>query len=128
MQFVKGLVLVLALALGLGLSSMPIAHAEPPKDVQIEVSFLLGYIEGSGCAFYRNGSWHDSRTAQSHIRDKYNYLAARNEINTTEEFIERAATESSLSGQAYAVKCNGGATLTSSQWLREELARFRTFK
>jgi hypothetical protein len=96
--------------------------------VQIEVNFLLGYIEGSGCEFYRNGTWHDSRTAQAHLRDKYKWLVARNLINTTEDFIERAATESSFNGLPYAVRCNGGATLPSNQWLRDELARFRTFK
>jgi uncharacterized protein DUF5329 len=122
LRLVQGLVLVL------GLSSMPVARAEPPTSVQIEVNFLLGYIEGSNCEFYRNGTWHDSKTAQTHLRTKYKYLMARNLINTTEDFIERAATESSFSGQAYAVRCNGGAIVTSSQWLRDELARFRTFK
>jgi hypothetical protein len=89
--------------------------------------FLLGYIEGSGCEFYRNGTWHDSKTAQAHLRDKYKYLVARNLINTTEDFIELAATESSFSSQPYEVRCNRGATVTTNQWLRDELARFRTF-
>jgi Family of unknown function (DUF5329) len=111
----------------LGLLSVPAARAEPPTKVQIEVNFLLGFVERSGCDFYRNGTWHDSKAAQAHLRDKYKYLVARNLINTTEEFIERAATESSLSGQAYEIRCNGGATLTSSQWLRDELARVRTY-
>ena len=111
----------------LGLLLAPVVHAEPPIGVQIEVNFLLGYLEGSGCQFYRNGTWHDSIAAQTHLRDKYKYLVARNLVNTTEQFIERGATESSLSGQPYEVRCNGGATVTSSQWLRDELARFRTY-
>jgi hypothetical protein len=111
----------------LGLSLVPVARAEPPTKVQIEVNFLLGYLEGSGCEFYRNGTWHDSKAAEAHLRDKYKYLVARNLINTTEEFIDRAATESSFSGQPYEVRCNGGATVTSNQWLRNELARVRTF-
>lgn len=124
--------MILRLTMGsvliMGLLLVPVARAETPTNVQIEVNFLLGYIEGSGCEFYRNGTWHDSRTAQAHLRDKYKWLVARNLINTTEDFIERAATESSFSGLPYAVRCNGGATLTSNQWLRDELARFRTFK
>lgn len=111
----------------LGLLWPPAARAEPPAAVQMEVGFLLGYIEGSGCQFYRNGSWHDAKTAQAHIRDKYRYLVARNLIATTEDFIERAATASSLSGQPYQVRCNGGATVTSRQWLHEELVRLRTY-
>ena len=119
--------LTMGSVLMLGLLSVPVARADPPTSVQIEVNFLLGYLEGSRCEFYRNGTWHDSKAAQAHLRDKYKYLVARNLINTTEEFIEKAATESSLSGQAYAIRCNGGATLTSSQWLRDELARVRTY-
>lgn len=119
--------LTMSAVLMLGLLLVPAARAEPPTNVQIEVNFLLGYLEGSGCEFYRNGTWHDSRAAQEHLRDKYNYLSARNLINTTKEFIERAATESSLSGQPYQVRCNGGGAVTSSQWLLDELARFRKF-
>ena len=114
-------------ALMLGLVLVPVVCAAPPTSVQIEVNFLLGYVEGSGCEFYRNGAWYDSKAAQAHLRGKYNHLAAANLIDSTEDFIERAATASSLSGQPYSVKCNGGATATSRQWLRDELARFRLF-
>ena len=119
--------LALGSALMLGLLSAPAARAAPPASVQIEVNFLLGYLEGSRCEFYRNGTWHDSKAAQAHLRDKYKYLVANNRVNTTEQFIERAASESSITGQPYQVRCNGGATATSSQWLRDELARFRTY-
>jgi hypothetical protein len=112
----------------LGLLSAPVTHAEPPRNVEIEVNFLLGYIEGSGCAFYRNGTWYDSKTARAHLRDKYDYLTARSLIDTTEDFIERAATASSLSGQAYEVSCNGGAAVPSSQWLSTGLTHFRAFQ
>jgi len=111
----------------LGLLWVPVVYAEPPVNVQVEVDFLLGYVEGSGCDFYRNGTWHDPKTAQAHLRDKYRYLAARNLINTTEDFIEKVATQSSLTGQPYKVRCRDGATVTSNQWLHAELARFREF-
>lgn len=111
----------------LGLMSTSAAHAEPPTNVQLEINFLLGYIEGSGCVFYRNGSWHNSKDAQVHLRDKYKWLIARNQISNSEDFIEKAATKSSLSGLAYSVTCHGGASQTSAQWLRTELARLRTF-
>ena len=121
MRLIMGSMLILWFLLA------PVARAEPPANVQNEVNFLLGYIEGTGCEFYRNGSWYDSKAAQAHLRDKYRYLMARNLINTTEDFIAQAATESSLSGQPYAVRCNGGATITSNQWLHDELARLRTY-
>jgi hypothetical protein len=112
----------------LGLSMAPVARAEPPVSVKEEVNFLLGYVEGSGCQFYRNGSWYDSKAAQEHLRDKYNYLKVRNLINTTEDFIVGAAMESSFSGLPYQIRCNGGAAVTSKRWLSDELARIRTFQ
>jgi hypothetical protein len=115
----------MCLVLMLGLTLAPVARAAPPTTVQIEVNFLLGYIDGSACEFYRNGTWRDSKAAQEHLRNKYNYLVARDQIKTTEDFIEMAATKSSFSGLPYKVRCNGGTTVTSNQWLRDELARLR---
>ncbi len=111
----------------LGCLSAPVARAEPPANVQIEVNFLLGYVDGSACEFYRNGTWHDSKKAQAHLRDKYKYLSARNKIITTEDFIEKAATKSSFTGRAYEVRCGNGVTVSADKWLRTELARFRKY-
>lgn len=107
--------------------TVPAAQADPPVPVQIEVNFLLGYLDGSACEFNRNGTWHDAQAAQTHLRDKYKYLSARNKINTTEDFIEQAATESSFTGRPYAVKCGNEASMASNEWLLIELTRFRTF-
>lgn len=116
-------------ALCFGLFACPAAHAsEPPASVQMEVSFLLGFVDGSGCEFYRNGIWYDSRAAQAHLRDKYKYLTGAGLVNSAEEFIERAATESSFSGLAYQVRCRGAAPTSSNRWLRDELARLRTYQ
>lgn len=114
--------------LTLGLWLAPAAQAEPPAKAKAEISFLLGFVDGSRCEFYRNGSWYDSKMAQEHLRDKYNYLNDRNLINTAEDFIVGAATESSLSGLPYQIRCNGGAAMTSSRWLRDELARLRSLQ
>ena len=62
---------------------------------------MLASIERSGCEFYRNGSWYNSKRAQAHLREKYNYLAGRNLINIAEDFIEKGATESSVTGTPY---------------------------
>lgn len=106
---------------------MAVARAEPLPAAQLEINFLLGYVEGSGCAFYRNGSAYDSKAAQAHLREKYKYLVTRNQIATAEDFIEKAATASSFSGQPYGVKCTGAPSIASGLWLREELARLRTY-
>ena len=110
----------------IGLIGIAPAHAEPPAKVQIEVSFLLGFMDGSGCEFLRNGSWHDSKSAQEHLREKYNFLVSGDLIKTTNDFIELAASESSMTGIPYQVKCDGTA-IPSKQWLRAELTRLRSF-
>jgi 2,4-dienoyl-CoA reductase-like NADH-dependent reductase (Old Yellow Enzyme family) len=101
------------------------AHAAPPVIAQTEINYLLGFIERSGCTFYRNGSWYDASQAQAHLRSKYEALAGMGRIVTAEDFIEQAATKSSLSGEAYAIRCNSGPAVTTDHWLRDALARYR---
>lgn len=99
--------------------------AAPPAPAQREIAHLLDYVGRSGCEFNRNGSWHDSAAARSHLRDKYDYLAKRKLAPTAELFIERGASASSMSGKAYLIRCKGGESVPSARWLGEELARYR---
>jgi len=105
------------------LGSLP-ARAEVPAAAKAEIDHLLTYVGNSGCEFYRNGSWYDGKKGQSHLSDKFNYLIGNNMIQTASDFIEKAATQSSMSGLAYKVRCNG-AVVESAKWLGDELARFR---
>jgi Family of unknown function (DUF5329) len=107
------------------LLGLPAARAETPVPVQNEVNYLLGYIAGSGCEFYRNGTWYHSQKAQVHLRDKYKFLVEKNLADTTEHFIERAASESSASGKPYQIRCSDGVAVPSQQWLREKLVQLR---
>ena len=113
------------LALALGLAIAPVARAEPPAIMQQEINYLIRHIGNSGCAFKRNGTWNDSKTAEAHVRGKYEYLATAGRIDTTKDFIDKAATESSLSGQPYEIRCRGDLPMASSLWLSNELARYR---
>ena len=99
----------------LALMLVPVARAAPPAMAQTEINHLLEFVGSSGCEFYRNGSSYDSKRAQAHLRSKYQWLAARDQIDTAEDFIEKAATRSSLSGQPYEVRCGGGEAVTSNR-------------
>jgi hypothetical protein len=114
----------LALAI-IFLSRWQPAQAAPPPIAVDEINYLLGFIDRSGCKFYRNGSWYDSHRAQSHLRDKYNYLAARGAIKTAEDFIEQAASRSSMSGEEYQIQCEAGPVVPSGLWLRTALSGYR---
>ena len=98
---------------------------EPAAPVRSEIEGLLTLLGTSQCQFYRNGSWHAGREAESHLRMKYEYLAGRGTLNSAEDFIDNAATKSSLSGEPYAVQCAGGAPQPSASWLRARLQERR---
>lgn len=100
------------------------AAAPSPATTQ-EISHLLGYLKESGCQFNRNGSWYGAGEAVDHLNQKYRYLLKKGLLSSAEDFIARAASESSMSGKPYQVKCGGGAAVTSGPWFRSELTRFR---
>ena len=101
------------------------ARAAPLPAAEIEINHLLGLIETSGCEFFRNGTWYDAQRAATHLRGKYQALAAGGQIETAEDFIDKAASSSSMSGQAYLIRCGGGAQMTTRQWFSAALARYR---
>jgi hypothetical protein len=102
--------------------------ADLPSSTKQEVEHLFTHLEASGCQFNRNGSWYSSREAVAHMRKKYDYLVGKNLLTTTESFIEKAATESSMSGKPYQVKCEGQAAVLSSVWFSNELKTYRNKK
>ena len=115
-------------ALVLALACPLLARAEPPSEVQQEVRHLLAYIEESGCEFSRNGVWSSSRTAQQHLRTRYDSLARQGRIRTTRDFIEQAAAEAALSGKTDEVRCGLKAPVPSGNWLSDELARYQSLQ
>ena len=120
----RGVLAVLAL---LGVATAA-AAAEPDAGARTEIAHLLKYLETYGCQFQRNGSWYAPARAASHLNQKYEYLLKKDMVTTAEQFIERAATESSASGKPYSVKCGDAEAVPSAEWLRAELQRFRTKK
>jgi hypothetical protein len=116
-----------ALTLLVILSALPFtaSRAQPPPNAQTEVDYLLRYIETSGCSFYRNGTWYDGTHARAHLRTKYDYLAERRLIGKAEDFIDKAATKSSISGKPYKIRCADGVEVESGPWLHQLLAQYR---
>ncbi len=112
------MVIVLATATAL-------AQAAPSPQAQREIDALIAGLGASGCRFERNGQWYDAKTAQGHLRKKFDYLRKRGQADTAELFIERAASESSMSGKPYHVRCPGKAAETSAHWFRLQLQALR---
>ena len=102
--------------------------AAPSPAARAEIAHLVDYLKDSGCQFQRNGSWYDSAKAAEHLRGKYDYLLKKGWVATAEDFITRAATESSISHKPYQVRCAQAAAQPSADWLQAELQRLRAPK
>jgi hypothetical protein len=98
--------------------------AGPDTVARMEIDHLLEYVKSSNCEFCRNGSCYKADRAVAHLNQKYEYLLFWGAVKTAEDFIERAATESSMSGQPYLIKCNGHVQKSKS-WFMKELSRYR---
>ena len=100
--------------------------AELSSAAQKEITLLLDRIEASNCSFNRNGDWYPSAEARKHLQMKLDYMVKRKMLGSTEEFIAKAATASSVSGEAYQIRCGTQAPVASATWLTTELKRIRS--
>jgi len=102
-----------------------VAGAAPSAATQREIGGLMQALESSGCRFQRNGSWHAPAEARAHLQRKYDYLLKRNLADTAEQFIDRAASRSSISGKPYRVACPGAAEQDAATWFQQRLRDLR---
>lgn len=93
--------------------------------VRAEIHTLLSKLEASGCRFSRNGSWFSGSEAKAHLLRKLEYIEGRTTVQSTEQFIELAASKSSSSGKPYLVKCGSEPSVESHRWLSGQLAPIR---
>ncbi len=100
-----------------------IAFADVPVNQLKEVNHLLAFVKNSGCIINRNGTDYSAEKGISHIEMKYDYF--RDDIKSTEDFIEYSATKSTMSGDYYTVACPGKKSINTQDWLMNELKRFR---
>ena len=107
-------------------SFFTIAQAAEPAATKAEIAHLFTTLETSGCQFNRNDSWYGAKEAAGHLTTKYKYLQDKELVPSAEKFIERAATQSSLSGKAYQIKCADGNAQPSAPWFQVALVKYRT--
>lgn len=117
---------ILCRAAGIVLAAAAVpALAAPPAQAGREIDRLITALGQSGCQFQRNGTWYDAGDAQAHLRKKYAWLVKRDMVASAEQFIERAGSQSSISGKPYQVRCSGRPAVTSASWLSDRLAEIR---
>lgn len=114
----------IAVVLLLLFSNMGFAQAFPSA-TKAEIDQLFKALEISNCEFSRNGTWYSADKASVHLQKKYNYLLKKHLITTTESFIKLVATQSSVSGKLYFVRCDNREVVTSKSWFIDKLNEIR---
>ena len=92
-------------------------------DQNPEIDFLLSAIGSSECVFVRNGKRHEAKKAEEHLRMKYD--RGRRYATSTEAFIERLASKSSMTRKLYMIECPGAEPVPSGVWLMQRLEVLR---
>lgn len=88
-----------------------------------EIDYLIGSVGRSHCVFIRNGKRYTGSDGRAHLRSKLR-LNARH-IDSTEEFIEKIASRSVMSGKPYLIRCRGEGKQPLGEWLTALLAEYR---
>jgi len=88
-----------------------------------EIDYLLNTIGSSDCTFIRNGKRHNAQDAEAHLRMKYR--RGKRYAPTSEKFIERLASKSSMSGKLYYIECESEVRKAFGQWLMQRLNEYR---
>ena len=88
-----------------------------------EIDYLISSVGKSGCTFIRNGRRYSGRDARAHLRSKRRHNAHL--IDSTEEFIEKIASKSSMSGKSYLISCKGEEQQTAGEWFTTVLRNYR---
>jgi hypothetical protein len=96
------------------------APAAMTEEEKIE-RLIASIRELKGAVFVRNGGEHSAADAVEHMRRKWE--RGKKEITTAREFIAKAGSRSSLSGEAYRIRYSDGREVTAEEFLRKELEK-----
>ena len=108
------------------LTSLPaLAIAQINPKAEREITGLLQAVGSSGCQFIRSGTAYAADRAQAHLNKKYEHMVSRNMLGSAEDFIVKAATRSSMSGEAYAMRCGDAPPQRCDEWLMGKLKAMR---
>ncbi len=93
------------------------------ENIESAIQFLLKHVADSGLIFIRNSDKHDATDAAEPMNSKYEYF--RDKIKTPEDFIQRCASKSLMSGKPYLVVLENGEEVRTDDWLLRALASYR---
>jgi hypothetical protein len=94
------------------------AHLSEAQKIEALIA-SVGQLKGA--VFIRNGSEHQAPEAAAHLRRKLDYAGKR--IHTAEQFIDKLATGSSMTGKPYRIRFADGHSVESAVYFREQLRK-----
>jgi hypothetical protein len=103
-------------------AAVPRAALLPALTERQKIDALIASVEHlPGAVFIRNGSEYEGTKAAEHLRMKLDYAGKR--IKTVDQFIDKLATASSMTGKPYKIRFADGRTVESAVYFREQLRR-----
>ncbi len=88
-----------------------------------EIDYLISSVGKDGCTFIRNGNKYTRIDARAHLKSKRRRNA--HIIDSTEEFIEKIASQSATSGKPYLIRCKSENQQNAGEWFTALLAQRR---
>jgi hypothetical protein len=113
--------LQISLALLLGFMASSVMAKAPLSETQKIESLITSIETLKGAVFIRNGSEYSSEQAAHHLRMKWD--KAGSSVKTAQDFIEKCASKSSMSGEKYQIRFANGKTEYSQDYFNEELRK-----
>ena len=111
------------LTLLLGTSAL-LAQATPSAAEEQMIDTLIQRVSKmTAMVFLRNGNEYTAADAAKHMQAKYDYF--KKDLATAEDFIDRCASRSEVTGQPYKVKLTDGAVRDANEFLNSELRALR---
>lgn len=87
-----------------------------------KITHLITFIRNlKGAIFVRNGDEHTAQAAADHLQMKREKAGAR--VKTAEEFIDKIASKSSMSGELYMIRFANGKVFPCQMVLSNELQK-----
>jgi Fe-S oxidoreductase len=111
------------LTLLLGASALLAQAAPSAAEEKLIDTLILRVSKMDAMIFLRNGNEYNAADAAKHMQAKYDYF--KKELVTAEDFIDRCASRSEVTGQAYKVKLANGAVRDANEFLNSELRALR---
>jgi hypothetical protein len=96
--------------------------AQQPLTEEQKIDHLITLIRNlKGATFIRNGDEHTAVAAADHLQMKREKAGAR--VKTAQDFIDKIASKSSMSGELYMIRFANGKTFPCQMVLTNELLK-----